>query len=77
MRLGLPVAAHARILTPVALRRELISINVGGFGGAPLRGELGSYRELYSGESGPRVELLELLDWVKSSLAACTAVING
>ena len=57
--------------------RELISINVGGFGGAPLRGELGSYRELYSGESGPRVELLELLDWVGlASPLACTAV-NG
>ena len=45
--------------------REEIVINLGGYEQAPKRGEFATYLELYGGESGPRIELLHILDWLE------------
>ena len=48
--------------------REEIVLNLGGYEQAPKRGEFATYLELYGGESGPRVELLHLMDWFEHTV---------
>ena len=40
-------------------------VNIGGYRGAPDTGEFGTIIENHTGQSGPRAELLELLDWLR------------
>lgn len=44
--------------------REELAANFGGYKGAPEGGEFGFIAENHTGQSGPRTELLELLDWL-------------
>jgi hypothetical protein len=44
--------------------REVLGVNIGGYDGAPPRGEFGFLRENYGGISGPRHELGEILEWL-------------
>ena len=45
--------------------REELALNIGGFRGAPDTGEFGTVMENHTGQSGPRTELLELLEWLR------------
>lgn len=44
--------------------REVLGCNVGGYDGAPARGEFGFLRENHTGISGPRHELSTILAWL-------------
>eukprot|EP01046_Picozoa_sp_COSAG06_P046637 COSAG06_NODE_6635_length_2845_cov_2.705497_3_plen_137_part_00 len=46
--------------------RESLTLNIGGYRGAPDTGEFAAVTvmENHTGQSGPRTELLELLDWL-------------
>ena len=45
--------------------REELALNIGGYRGAPDTGEFAAMMENHTGQSGPRTELLELLDWLR------------
>ena len=44
--------------------REELAANFGGYDGAPEGGEFGFIIENHTGQSGPRTELLHLLEWL-------------
>ena len=52
------------MMTNVSNDREELAANFGGYSGAPEGGEFGFICENHTGQSGPRTELLELLDWL-------------
>ena len=47
-------------------KREVLAANVGGFQGAPPRGEFAFLTENHSGVSGPRGELWHMMEWLSA-----------